>query len=127
MAAQRNRLYLSQAMYKRIATLYDNPLETWTSEQHRLVSEMHRKFCRAGVQLEESQRRRLSELDEQLSRLSSQYRDNLLAETNQSTVHLTDKADLEGVPQGLINSALDLAKANGDIGWKPIVSLCIHC
>ena len=117
MAAQRNRLYLSQAMYKRIATLYDNPLETWTSEQHRLVSEMHRKFCRAGVQLEESQRRRLSELDEQLSRLSSQYRDNLLAETNQSTVHLTDKADLEGVPQGLINSALDLAKANGVDGW----------
>ena len=117
MAAQRNRLYLSQSMYKKVAFLYENPSDDWSAEQHRLVSEMHRKFCRAGVQLAESKRTRLEEIDSELSRLSSQYRDNLLSETNNATVHVVDDKQLEGIPSALVASASALAAAKGVSGW----------
>ena len=79
MASHRNRLYLSQKMSQRIYDLHENPSENWSEEQYRLVEELHRRFARSGVQLEEGKRARLSSLDEQLATLSSEYRDNMLA------------------------------------------------
>ena len=117
MAAHRNRLYLSQAMYERLHALQSDPNPDWTGEQARLVEEYHRHFARSGVQLEDDKRHRLQELDEQLATLSSQYRDNMLAETNNATVHLTNPTDLDGLSDAIKNSAKQLAEENGLEGW----------
>ena len=117
MAAHRNRLYLSQAMYERLHALQSDPNPDWTGEQARLVEEYHRHFARSGVQLEDDKRHRLQELDEQLATLSSQYRDNMLAETNNATVHLTELNALDGLSDAIKTSAKQLAEENGLEGW----------
>ncbi len=117
MASHRNRLYLSQALSERVQTLVDNADSSWNAEQKRLVEEYHRRFSRSGVQLEATKRQRLEELDGALATLSSQYRDNMLAETNGSTVHLTNIAELDGVSDSLKEGAAELAQAEGLDGW----------
>ena len=117
MASHRNRLYLSQKMSQRIQDLHENPSEHWSEEQYRLVEELHRRFTRSGVQLEEGKRARLSALDEQLATLSSEYRDNMLAENNASTVLIIDSKELDGVPNALIDAAAALAQKEGVEGW----------
>ncbi|MBM75174.1 MAG: peptidase M3 [Proteobacteria bacterium] len=112
-AAHRNRLYLSQKMYRRVDVLHKNPDPKWDSEQLRLIAEIHRKFVRAGVQLEDDQRKRLSDIDEEIATLSSQYRENLLSESNESTILITDIEDLEGVPKSMIEAAAELANKAG--------------
>ena len=117
MASHRNRLYLSQKMSQRIYDLHENPSENWSEEQYRLVEELHRRFARSGVQLEEGKRARLSSLDEQLATLSSEYRDNMLAENNASTVLIAHVKELDGVPNALIDAAAALAQQEGVEGW----------
>ena len=60
MAAQHNRLYLSQSMYK-VAFLYENPSDDWSAEQHRLVSEVNESFCRAEGAIGRIKKTRLEE------------------------------------------------------------------
>jgi peptidyl-dipeptidase Dcp len=113
MASHRNRLYLSQKMYKRIDFLHQNPDPSWDFEQRRLISETHRKFVRAGVQLEDQKRALLSNIDEKIATLSSEYRDNLLAESNTSGVVITKLHDLQGLPSSMIDAAAELATEEG--------------
>ena len=113
MATHRNRLYFSQKMYKRIDALHQNPDLSWDFEQTRLVNEMHRKFVRAGVQLDATKRQRLNEIDESLATLSSTYRENLLSESNSCIVLISNEEDLQGIPQSMIDSAADLAEQEG--------------
>ena len=117
LAAQRNRLYLSQEMYQRINSLQQHPDPSWSSEQRRLLEEVHKKFVRAGVQLPENQRQRLREIDEQCATLASQYRENLLTESNGSTVLISNTEDLSGLPASMIESAAKIAADTGHNGW----------
>ena len=100
-------------MFQRVDTLFHHPNQTLNSEQKRLISEVHRKFIHAGVQLEENKRNRLSALDQEIASLSSEYRDNLLAENNSNVVVITDKEQLHGIPSSLIDAAADKCKKRG--------------
>jgi peptidyl-dipeptidase Dcp len=117
MASHRNRLYLSQAMFERINTLHHNPSSDWTEEQRRLVEDRYKKFAKSGVQLPDEQRDRLRALDAEIATLTSEFRDNLLHESNDATVLITDEADLVGVPLHLIDGAAKAASEKGLEGW----------
>jgi peptidyl-dipeptidase Dcp len=52
----------------------------------------------------------LREIDKELSKLSLQFSENVLAETNAFELHLTDEKDLSGLPEGTIEAARLLAK-----------------
>ena len=117
MASHRNRLYLSQAMFDRINALHQNPSSDWTEEQGRLVEEMYKKFARSGVQLEDDKRNRLRELDAEIATLKSEFRDNLLQESNDATMLITRESDLAGVSQNLIDIAAKAASDKGLEGW----------
>ena len=117
MASHRNRLYLSQAMFERINTLHHNPSSDWTEEQRRLVEDRYKKFAKSGVQLPDEQRDRLRALDAEIATLTSEFRDNLLQESNDATVLITDEADLLGVSPHLIDGAAKAASEKGLEGW----------
>ena len=97
-------------MFDRINTLHQNPSSDWTEEQGRLVEEVYKKFARSGVQLENDKRNRLRELDAEIATLKSEFRDNLLQESNDATMLITRESDLVGFPN-LIDIA---AKAASD-------------
>ncbi len=60
---------------------------------------------------------RFREISEELSRLSVKFEENVLDDTNSFELHITDKNDLEGLPDGVIEMASMEARERKKEGW----------
>ena len=114
LARHNSEIYLNQALFARIDTLYQSRVSLGlAADQLRLLERYHLDFVRAGAKLDEAGRTRLAAIDEQLSTLSTQFDQNLLADTAAWTMTLNGEADLAGLPDALRSAAL---QAGADLG-----------
>ena len=60
---------------------------------------------------------RLREIDTQLAKLKLTFGENVLAETNNYELHITNEGDLKGLPEGAIEMARSLAESKSKEGW----------
>ena len=113
-----NDITLNPELFARVKSVYDSrkTLEL-TTEQGTLLDKKYKSFSRNGANLPEDKKNKLREIDKELSKLSLQFGENILAETNAFEMHLTDKKDLAGLPEGTIEAARSLAKAQEKEGW----------
>ena len=88
-----------------------------TAEEKRLLDNTYEGFVRGGALLDEAGKQRLRELSEEASMLSLQFSQNLLKENKVYTLHITDEAQLDGLPQTAIDAAALAAKENEQTGW----------
>jgi Zn-dependent oligopeptidase len=100
-----------KAVYEQRESLNLNP------EQTTLLDKQYKSFSRNGANLPEDKKNQLREIDKELSKLSLKFGENVLAETNVFELHLTDENDLAGLPEGTIEAARSLAKAQEKEGW----------
>lgn len=118
LAAHKDRLYMSNAIFDRVDHLKQKPETHWSSEQRRLIDEIHKAFIRSGIQLTKKEQSRVESINKSLAEFSMQYQQNLLSENNSSTMLLTKKEELIGLPDQLISGASTLAKKEGHThGW----------
>jgi peptidyl-dipeptidase Dcp len=112
-------IYLNEKLFQRIKTVYDKRHESkLDSQQIRVVEKYYRDFERRGANLAADKKDKLRKLNKELSMLSLQFGQNLLAETNKNfKLEIEDSADLIGLPAGIIASAAEEAKAAGTKGW----------
>ncbi len=118
LSAFSNDITLNQDLFKRVKTVFDqkNSLNL-TIEETTLLDKKYKSFSRNGANLSEEKKVRLREIDAELSKLKLQFGENVLAETNAFEMHLTDRSDLEGLPEGEMEAAAQMAKAKGKEGW----------
>ena len=88
-----------------------------TAEQMILLEKKFRNFILGGAGLDEKNRQRFRDISEELSKLSLQFEENVLDETNSFELHLTDRNDLAGLPEGIADMASLEAKNRGKEGW----------
>ena len=100
-----------KAVYEQKETLNLNP------EQTTLLDKKYKSFSRNGANLSDDKKTILREIDKELSKLSLQFGENVLAETQAFQMHLTDEKDLAGLPEGTIEAAHSLAKSLEKEGW----------
>ena len=100
-----------KAVYEERETLNLNP------EQTTLLDKKYKSFSRNGANLPEDKKNQLREIDKELSKLSLQFGENVLAETHAFELHLTEESDLAGLPEGTIEEARSLAKSQEKEGW----------
>ena len=113
-----NDITLNPQLFKRVKAVYDSKDSLQlTSEQSTLLDKKYKNFSRNGANLPEDKKNQLREIDKELSKLSLQFGENILAETNAFEMHLTAKEDLAGLPEGTIEAARSLAKAQDKEGW----------
>ena len=113
-----NDIRLNTDLFKRIKTLYaQKDTLKLTVEQQTLLDKKYKSFSRNGANLPEDKKKRLREIDAELATLKLKFGENVLAETNKYEMHLTDKEDLKGLPQGAQEAAAQLAKAKHKKGW----------
>ena len=74
-------------------------------------------YVRSGANLEGDAKKRYAEITTELSKLSLQFGENVLAETNAYQLVITDKKDLAGLPESEIEAAAQVAKAKKKDGW----------
>jgi peptidyl-dipeptidase Dcp len=77
---------------------------------------MHRQFVRNGATLSDADKAKLGEINKELSVLGLQFEENLLAETNKFALIVENKADLAGLPEGVVTAAAEAARQRGHEG-----------
>ncbi|MGM8362882.1 M3 family metallopeptidase [Flavobacterium sp. ARAG 55.4] len=113
-----NDITLNADLFARVKAVYEQKdTLNLSTEQATLLDKKYKSFSRNGANLPEDKKDQLREIDKQLSKLSLQFGENVLAETNAFELHLTDENDLAGLPEGTIEAARSLAKAQEKEGW----------
>jgi len=113
-STHKDDIYLNGALFERISKIYDQRGDlTLSDEQMRLLEETHKGFVRSGINLDEASQARLREINARLATLTTAFRDNLLAETNNFELLVSDRADLGDLPPSLVALAAEEAERRG--------------
>ena len=117
LAAHQDAINLNPALFTRIKSLYDNRESIGlNSEDAWLLERYYKDLIHAGAHLSDSERARLKELNEELSKLETQFSKNVLADTNDLAVLVENIDELEGLSDNEIASAAAAAKDRGHEG-----------
>ena len=117
LAAHEDAILLDPFLYARVTTVHQNPAEHLTAEDRYLVERWYTEMTLAGAGLDDAEKERLKDLNQRLATLTTKFEKNLLADTNDLAVHLTDVADLEGLDGGEMSAAAEAAAARGLPGY----------
>ena len=105
-----NNITLNEGLFRRVKAVYDeyaaNNFAGLNAEQKMLMMKNYEGFVRNGANLPDNKKEQLRKISAELGVQSLQFSQNKLKDTNDFILHITDEADLEGLP----TSALDLAK-----------------
>ncbi len=113
-----NDITLNEDLFKKIKSVYEQKdILNLSIEQATLLDKKFKAFSRNGALLSEDKKTRLRGIDTELSKLKLTYGENVLAETNNYQLHITNEKDLKGLPEGTIEAAKSLAKAKELEGW----------
>ena len=113
-----NDITLNEDLFKRIKTVYEQREQLdLTPEQATLLDKKFKSFSRNGALLSDEKKLRLREIDTELSQLKLTYGENVLAETNNYQLHITNAEDLKGLPEDTIETAHALAVSKNLEGW----------
>ncbi|MXN90857.1 M3 family peptidase [Flavobacterium sp. Sd200] len=113
-----NDVRLNTKLFGRVKAVFEaKDTLNLTPEQAMLLIKNYKSFSRNGANLPEDKKAKLREIDKELSKLSLQFGENVLAETHAYQLHITDEKDLSGLPEGAVEAAHELAKAEDKEGW----------
>ncbi len=113
-----NDVTLNEALFERVKSVYEikDTLDL-TEEQKTLLEKQYKRFSRNGANLDEDKKKRLREIDSELSQLTLAFGENVLAATNAYELHLEDDARLAGLPESAKEAAAETAKAKNKEGY----------
>lgn len=113
-----NDILLNEALFERVKAVYNQKDSLILSEeQQMLLEKKYKSFSRNGANLSDEKKNQLRKIDAELSKLSLTFGENVLAETNKFELQITDKNDLSGLPEGVIEAAAQTAEEKGKKGW----------
>jgi len=116
--AHRDNISMNPELFKKIKTIYDKRESLGLDvEQLRVTEKYYQDFERNGANLSEADKEILKGINTELSSLSLQYGENLLAETNKNfKLVVENEADLAGLPEDVVMAAAETATRTGDEG-----------
>jgi peptidyl-dipeptidase Dcp len=113
-----NDITLNEQLFKRVKAVYETKEHyALNSEQLMLLEKNYRNFILGGAGLTDEKKSRFREISEELSALAIKFEENVLADTNAFELLITDYADLEGLPEGVVEMASMEAESRGKKGW----------
>lgn len=111
-----NDVRLNKKLFERIKHVYEHHREL-TPEEQMLLDNCYDGFVRSGALLSDADKEKLRTLTEEVSMLSLQFSQNLLKENKAFKLHITDKAQLDGLPDTAVEAAAQNAKEEDMEGW----------
>ena len=122
LTAAYNRITFNRPLFQRIDYLNTNRANLGlTAEQLRLLERTHNQFVRAGAAATPEQQARLGAINEELSTKFADFGRRLLADEN-TAIFITNRRDLAGLPQNIIDSLARAAAERGRQGQWAIVN-----
>lgn len=113
-----NNISLNEKLFQRVKAVYKQKSKlSLTIEQAKLLDDIYDGFVRRGANLQGEARNKYRELSKKLSTLTLQFGENNLKETNNFQLVLTQKEQLAGLPEGIVEAAAQTAHEKGVEGW----------
>ncbi|HEY0591167.1 MAG TPA: M3 family metallopeptidase [Thermoanaerobaculia bacterium] len=117
LAAFADKITQNAALFRRIEAVYNAPEKaSLTPEQQRLTWRYYTNFVRAGAKLDDAAKARLSEINQKLAGLYTDFSQNVLADETDQFLVLESEGDLPGLPQSLRDAAAAAATSKGKAG-----------
>ena len=116
-AAHSDNILLNRKLFARVESLWnDRDKLQLTTEQSEVLTQHYENFVRAGARLNDSQQTRIRAINEEISRLETQFEENLLALMKERAVVVEDVSALQGLSDGEIAAAAETARERGLTG-----------
>src|ERR1041385_5996838 len=117
LAAFNDQITQNEALFKRIEAVYNSPAKAkLKSEQQRVTWLYYTNFVRAGARLDAVAKKRLSEINQQLAGLYTEFSQNVLAAEDGQFIVLKSADELAGLPQSLRDAAAAAAETKKQPG-----------
>ncbi len=111
LAAHQDAIYMNPKLFARVKAIYDKRAALGLGpEATYLVERYYRNFVRAGALLNDADKATLRALNEEESKLTTQFRQRVLADTDASAVVVDDKSQLAGLTDQDLAAAAEAAK-----------------
>ena len=111
-----NDIRLNECLFERVKYVHQHHRKL-TAEEKMLLDNCYDGFVRSGALLDAAGKERLRQLTEEASMLGLQFSQNLLKENKAFTLHITDEAQLDGLPDTAREAAALAAKEQQKEGW----------
>ena len=112
-----NDITLNKKLFERIKFVHDHPNRELNAEEQMLLETSYDGFVRSGALLDDEGKEHLRKLTEEASMLTLQFSQNLLKENKAFQLHITDEAQLDGLPETAIEAAKQNAQEQDKEGW----------
>jgi peptidyl-dipeptidase Dcp len=112
LAAISDKIIQNEDLFRRIETIYNSrDRSNLNAEQQRLVWLYHNNFVRSGAKLSKKQKERLSEINQKLAALFTEFSQNVLADETERMLIIEHENDLAGLTLSVKNAAAQQAQA----------------
>ncbi len=113
-----SKISQNEALFNKIKKVYDQKSKyNLNEEQQMLLDETYKGFVRSGALLNDSDKEKLKQINMDLSVKSLQFGQNALAATNAYFKHITNKEDLSGIPEAILEQYAEEAKERNLEGY----------
>jgi oligopeptidase A len=86
--------------------------------RRRFLTKTMDSFRRHGAELDEAGKKRLAEIDVELTKTTTKFAENVLDSTNEYELMVTEEGRLAGLPESARAAARASAEAKGREGWR---------
>ncbi len=117
LTAHGKSIMLNPALFERVDAVHAGREKAGLGpEQLQLLEETHKSFVRAGARLDDAARAEVQGIDEDISRLTTEFGQNVLKETNAFEMVLDSEDDLAGLPEDVRTAGAEEARVRGHDG-----------
>ncbi|MYM26490.1 dipeptidyl carboxypeptidase II [Duganella sp. FT135W] len=117
LAAHNDAIFLNPRLWARVKSLYEkrDSLKLDAESKH-LLERYHTDFIRAGANLSAADKDKLKVINGDIAKLQTAFTQNVLKETNASSLVVDTREELAGMSAAAIDAAAAAAKAKGQDG-----------
>jgi len=116
-AKHNDDINLNEELFARIKQIYEKKESLGLAPEQKILLENYfLRFVRSGANLNDEDKEKLRNINEELSNLYVKFRQNHLKQTNAIGLVIDKDEDLAGLPDGVVQAAAEMAKARGDEG-----------
>ncbi len=117
LSAHRDNIALNEKLFNRVKAVWEARESLGLNgEQLMLLERSYKSFVRNGANLNDADKETLRDINSQLAVLTTQFGQNVLAETNAYEMIVDEESDLAGLPEGVVAAAAETAKSKGHEG-----------
>ncbi|MFA7399874.1 MAG: M3 family metallopeptidase [Sideroxydans sp.] len=106
------------ALFQKFKALRNSPeFASLSAARKKIIENELRDFRLGGAELPDDKKARYLAVQERQSELSSRFSDNILDATNEYTLVIENRGELDGLPEDVLQTAREAAQAAEKTGW----------